>query len=315
MRTLKHYLYYPSRSNNFTLWHLTDLHIGHAACDERQLQADIDAIASDPYAYWGGGGDYIDAISRKGDKRYAESSFAPWLHGKPDPIGKQVERVVGMLSPIAHKCLYLVTGNHEDAVLQYADRDVYREIVKGICNASKTNGVHREMRELAVGWEGFIQLVFRRGEVGNYGGTRTVTLYTHHGSGGGRKQGGHALRLEETLLTYECDLALVGHRHIRQIVNVRTVRPSGKGVEFHERVGVFGGSYLGAYIDEDSDGMPIGNYPQYKQLQPTTVGVVPVIIKPDIPRITPIVTNGNAGELIRLMRQPETREIPLRKAA
>ena len=200
MKTLKHILYYPSRTCTFTHWHITDLHIGHAACDEKQLRADVDEIANDPHALWGGGGDYIDAISRKGDKRYVESSLAPWLRGKNDTIGLQVERAIEILSPIAHKCLYLLTGNHEDMVLTHADRDVYREIVRGVCNASQHNGTPREMRDLALGWEGFVQLVFRRGTAENYGGTRTVSIYTHHGAGGGRKQGGHALPLPETTL-------------------------------------------------------------------------------------------------------------------
>lgn len=292
MRNLTYTLYYPSRSDVFTLYNLTDVHIGHAATDEKMFEADIQAIANNPNAYWGGGGDYIDAIARKYDPRYRETSLAPWLRGRADPIGKQIDRFVEMVTPIAHKCLWLLTGNHEDAVLHHADRDVYREIVRGVASAAG-----KEMRELALGWEGFVTLKFRRGTKGNYGGTRRIVIYTHHGAGGGRKQGGHALRMEETLLTYEADLVLLGHRHVRQVVTKTRITPNGKGVKLMEHVGVWGGSYLGPYIEDSDDGFPQDNYPQFKQLSPTSPGIVPVVIKPDIRKVMPIVTNGSVLEL------------------
>ena len=300
LRNVVHTLYYPSRSNRFTLWHLTDLHIGHAACDEKQLRADVAAIAADPYAYWGGGGDYGDFIPRKGDKRYRETSIAPWLRGKNDICGRQVERFAEIVKPIADKCLYMAKGNHEDSVLSYYDRDVYLEMCRRVADISG-----REIRDIAIGWEGFVTLKFRRGIAENYGGTRKVVIYTHHGAGGGRKQGGHALRMEEVLLTYECDLALLGHRHIRQVVNKQSVAPSGKSITIRERLGVWCGSYLNTFIAEDDDGYPVDNYPQAKQLSPTTTGVVPVVIRPDEPSIMPVITNGIARDVVAALVPPD----------
>ena len=293
MRTIQHTLYYPSRSNVFTLYHMTDIHLGHAACDEAMLQRDIEAIANNPRAYWGGGGDYGDFIPRKGDKRYRETTIAPWLRGKNDVCGRQVSRLVEMLAPIADKCLYLLKGNHEDSVLSYYDRDVYLEIVRGIADKAG-----REIRDLAAGWESFVTLKFRRGTKKKYGGTSRVVLYTHHGAGSGRKQGGHALRMEETLLTYQADMVLLGHRHIRQQVTKTTVAPCGKGIKYHEHVGVWCGSYLGAYLPDDDEGFPADNYPQFKHMAPVTAGIVPVIIKPDVRRVMPLITNGCASDLV-----------------
>jgi hypothetical protein len=53
---------------------------------------------------------------------------------------------------------------------------------------------------------------------------------------------------------------------------------------------------LGAYIDADDDGYPADNYPQAVQLAPTTVGCVPVVIKPDTKRVLPLLSNGGASE-------------------
>jgi hypothetical protein len=170
---------------------------------------------------------------------------------------------------------------------------VYQEIVRGIATAAG-----KEMRELALGWEGFITLKFRRGTPESFGSTRQIVIYTHHGAGGGRKQGGHALRMEEVLLTYESDLVLLGHRHVRQIVNKTRVAPKGKGIQLKEHLGVWCGSYLGPYIGEDVDGFPADNYPQYKQLAPLSPGIVPILINPDKRRVMPIVTNGNAADLL-----------------
>lgn len=300
MRTLQHTFYYPSRSDTFRLYHLTDLHIGHAACNELLIRQDVERIAADPNAYWGGGGDYIDAISRKNDFRYVESSLAPWLRMKSDPIGRQIERFLEIVEPIAGKCLYLGTGNHEAKVLEKTDRDVYLAILRGVATLAK-----KEIDEIAINWEGFVQLKFRRGTPEHYGGTQTITVYTHHGSGGGRKQGGHALRMEEVLLTYECDLALLGHRHVQQVIKKQSVAPAGKKVKFRERIGVWCGSYLESYIDEAPDGYPSANYAQAMQLAPTSIGTVPIVIKPDVRMIMPVITNGLGSHLMDLFWTPK----------
>jgi hypothetical protein len=205
LRTLSHTLYYTSRAELFTLWDLTDIHLGNAACDEALLDADIEAILADPRAYWIGGGDYIDAIPRKGDRRYSETSLARWLYGEVDVVGLQIDCLVRKLAPIASKCLGLRSGNHESKVLDDYDRDAYREIVRGVATAA-----HKEMRDLALGIEGFVCLRFRRGTPEHYGGSTTLVVYCHHGAGGGRKRGGDALRMEEILLGYRCDVVFMG---------------------------------------------------------------------------------------------------------
>ncbi len=284
MHTINHTLYYPSRSTRLTMWHLSDLHIGHAAHDEKALKEDIAAIAADPYAFWGGGGDYGDFIPRVGDKRYRETSIAPWLWGKTDVCRHQVERFAELFRPIAGKCLYMLKGNHEDDVLSYYDRDVYVEIVQAIADMK---GCTTE--SLALGWEGFVRLKLRRGSADSFRSGYSFVIYAHHGALGGRMQGGHALHMERTLLTYQCDLALLGHRHIRMVVNKPVIRPAGNGYEIQERVGVWCGSYLGSYIPRAD------HYGQRKQLPPTTVGAVPVEIWPDRKRITPLLSNGRCA--------------------
>jgi hypothetical protein len=280
MRSLHSTLYYPSRSNTFRLYHITDTHIGHRGCDEHLFRETVAAIANDELAYWGGGGDYIDAIPRKGDKRYRESSLAPWLHGVDDTVKREEDRFLDIIKPIAHKCLYLAKGNHEDAILSYYDADPYRHIVERIAEWSG-----RKVDELALGWEGFVTITFRRGTSENYGGSWKMSVYTHHGAGGGRKAGGHALRLEEMLLTYDADVVLTGHRHIHQVVSKQTVAPNGRSCKIRQRIGMFCPSTLASYLDADDDGLPRDNYPEMKNLPPTSVGIAHIDIKPDVRQI------------------------------
>ena len=124
MRTLRKTIYYPSRSTTIRLYNLTDVHCGARACDEKLFRQKIDEIAADPHAYWVGGGDYVDAICRAGDKRYHELTIAPWLYGKNDVMGRQRDRFVEMVAPIANKCLAMASGNHEFAAEKWYDRDL-----------------------------------------------------------------------------------------------------------------------------------------------------------------------------------------------
>ena len=281
MRTIRRTLYYPSRSNTFRLFHITDTHVGHRGCDEKLLKATVSQIADDEFAFWGGGGDYCDFIPRKGDKRYRESTLAPWLNGLDDVAKREEEHFLSIVKPIASKCLYLGKGNHEDTICSYYDSDPYRHIATQIAEWSG-----RGVSDLALGWDGFVVLTFRRGTPSHYGGSWGMTLYTHHGAGGGRKAGGHALRLEEMISTYDSDVVLAGHRHIKQMIGVQTVSPRGGGIKIRQRLGAFCPSLLKAYLDDDSEGMPRDNYPQMKQLPPTEVGVMQIEIKPSDRSIT-----------------------------
>lgn len=276
MKTLHSTLYYPSRTNTFKLYHITDTHVGHAGCDEKLIKDTVTKIAEDEFALWGGGGDYIDAIPRKGDKRYRESVMASWLHGVDDVVRREEERFLELIKPIANRCLYLAKGNHEDTIVSYYDADPYRHITKQIAEWSD-----KKVCDLALGWEGFASIKFRRGTEKAFGGSWGMTLYIHHGAGGGRKQGGHALRLEELLLTYDADVVLTGHRHIHQVVSKQIVAPKGKGVAIRQRIGMFCPSTLASYLDDDADGMPRDNYAQAKNLPPTMTGIAYVEIKPD----------------------------------
>jgi hypothetical protein len=279
LRTFYRNLISESRSQTWRLYYLTDLHIGARACDEGLLRKQIQQIADDPFARWIGGGDYIDCIARKGDKRYRESTLAPWLWGRDDAIGTQRDYMVAMLEPIIDKCLGLGCGNHEFAARNYIDRDIYGEIVAWL---AQKQGV--DPWELKLGVQGFVCIRFKRAySNGDMGGTQTFRVYCHHGYGGGRLPGGDALALARVLGDYECDLALMGHRHKQQILPKQIVAPSathGGVARMQTRMALFCGHWLNEYIIPAKDGA-LDTYAEEIGLPPAPTGTPEITIKPD----------------------------------
>jgi hypothetical protein len=279
MITLTKQVYYGSRSDVVRLYYLTDLHLGAKACDEQQLARDIKAIADDPNAYWIGGGDYVEAICQVGDKRYRPSVLAKWALGFDDVMGAQRDKAVEYLAPIAHKCLGLVKGNHENGAERFYARNLYWEIVLGIAKAA-----NKPPESLAVGVNGFISIHFRRGSEAHYHDVWRMNIFVHHGYGGGRLPGGHALTLGRVLGDFDCDLALLGHRHVQAVITKMITRPGGKkstAAVLQPRIGAFVPSYLRAFITPSSDKQPLDSYAEEFGLPPLPVGTTPVLITPD----------------------------------
>lgn len=286
MRTLNVIETYRGRGTHFNLYPLADLHVGAAACDERLLCKTVQAIENDPNARWIGLGDNIDAIARKGDRRYQEATLAKWLHGKDDVIGQQRDRVCEILKPIAGKCWGLINGNHEHAALQWYDRNIYWEIVTKIADYA-----NKAPTELALTTQGFVCVRFRR-KAGKSGSSTKLVIYAFHGAGGGRLAGGHALTLERVLGDYQCNLALLGHRHVIQYVRKEITEPKGDGAVVKTRTGLFCGSFLGAYIKPSGNGSLTDTYAERLGLPPKQTGCPRVVIKPDVMKLDVVLSSS-----------------------
>lgn len=276
MLTIHRTVYYPSRNSLIRLYYLTDLHIGARGCDETLLRAHVAAIASDPDAYWIGGGDYIDGITHTGDKRYDPEVLAEWCLGEKDVLGCQAAYAVDLLKPIAARCLGMGSGNHED-MTDSQGRVVYREIVAGVARAGGQSA-----SDLAYGIGGFVILNTRRGNPDSHGNVWSMRIYCHHGTGGGALAGGHALRIERMLGSYDCDLSLSGHVH-RPVTASRTIlMPGAHRKQAQERTAwaaIIPG-YLSGSVQTRKDGWPVNTYSERKQLPPQPLGTLPIIIRP-----------------------------------
>jgi len=273
MRTIERVIEYKSRKTVVKFTPVFDLHYGSVCCDEDRFKSKVKEIAADPNHYWGLGGDMCEFITIH-DKRYGgQHELAPWLRGKKDIITRSVQGFLEIVDPIKEKCWFAALGNHDWYIEYLLDRDGYRDIITHLSGVTEV-----EDSPIALGMEGFVVCRFRRLKTSGGPDTWTVVLYVHHGYGGGRLAGAHALDLERTLKDMECDIALKGHRHVVQYVPNTKVRPSAKGDKTEQRTqgAMFCGTYRDMLIDTvEADYSTRAGYPPKKTQQ------VELIFTPD----------------------------------
>jgi predicted phosphodiesterase len=270
---------YHSRTDEFRLYHLTDTHVGARGCDEKLLKLHIKQIVDDPFALVTLGGDMVDAISRKQDKRHLESTLAPWLWGKDDVLQTQMDylRDEVLTAALCKKVIAVVSGNHEGAADHHGGAGLYRQIVTHVAQ-------HRAVPppSIALGYRGFVNLSFLRvSSTGSMGSGWNMHLFITHGYGGGKLAGGHALELERMLGRYEADLILMGHRHTEAYAPIMSSRILGNRIVQTKRIGLLVAGYLGGGAEQGKDEMPLMTYDALNGYYPTTGGVTPVLIDPN----------------------------------
>lgn len=249
MKVIRHEWYNVSAAREFRIIPIGDVHIGAAACDEDLLIKTVSRIEADPDCYWVGMGDYCEFINRS-DKRFDTSNLASWLQVRHlgDIAKAQRDRFVGIVAPIATKCLGLLKGNHEQTIWARYERDIYSEIVTKIKGEAGLPAEH----PLGLGYYGWLQLAFYWG-ANRRGGSRVLKIVGHHGSKAGRLEGSKALDMQRWLWVHDCDLALMGHSHNTQTQaqDVIALTKTGKPI-YTTRKGAFTGTFLG--IPTTSDG-------------------------------------------------------------
>lgn len=281
MKTIFHKNIYASDYDSFNLWHITDAHVGAKSFAEKLFKQHVQQIADDENAIWLFGGDAIDAICQVGDKRYKPETIASWALGHTDILQVQADYFVELIRPIIPKLLAVEEGNHEWSCRSYYARDIYAYIVSRIADIGG-----KKPGELALGAGGFVSLNFRRQALNSTGQGWNYNIYTTHGYGGGRLPGGHALTLGRVLGDYNCDLALLGHRHVLSVISKSVVSPHFKGSQTHQRFGVFMPSYLQSTIPVAPSEMPIDLYPELIGLPATPLGSFPIEIYPGQRKVT-----------------------------
>lgn len=243
MRVIVREIPVSGREHSFRIYPIGDMHIGARACDEQKLRRVVEQIASDDDAYWIGMGDVCDYINRS-DPRFNVEALAGWVRMRDlaDLASAQSKRALSILSPIAHKCLALVKGNHELAIHKHYERDVYSELVTGIKEASGLDEIER----LGLGYSGWLLARFKSEHH-----TSIFRFSLHHGFVGGRLAGAKALNMQRWLWTHDCDVAVFGHSHntMIQSESIETVnRRSGK-IAHLTRWGCFSGSFLATNVE------------------------------------------------------------------
>jgi len=256
MRLISHTIEYTSRSDVFRIVPLSDIHLGNKACDEKLFKRVVDDIAHDDKCYTILLGDMCEFINRK-DRRFDPEDLPNWLWGKGDLAKAQRAHLIEILKPIGPKILASVEGNHERAIYDHWERDVYSSIIENLCDKGEPK---------LVGPSGFLRLTFKR--LGN--SAFVLTFFLTHGWWGGRLMGAGALNLERILGWVEADIVLAGHDHRKRVIGMSKLYCTRYGVRTKNCYAASCGSFL----DQPA-------YAERAGMRPLPVGPIEILIEPD----------------------------------
>lgn len=202
-------------------------------------------IATDPLAWVIMGGDNFESIMPD-DPRWEIN-----LHSAEKGMMKKwVAKAANIFDPLKGKILAGVTGNHEENLERrhYADlnEDFYERI-----------GAEY------LGYSGLVRICCDAGNGNNY----SLTVFIHHGHGGGGKDGGKLNRIEDVPVGFDADIYAMCHVHsaITVIRPVISVNAHGKMMS-RDRAFLIGGTYYKTYMDGST------TYGEKKMYRPSTLG-------------------------------------------
>lgn len=275
----KRHIIHRSRSDQFRIWNIADIHLGNAAVAKDRLHKDIKEIANDPFSFWFGGGDYGEFIS-PADKRwdagcvskdYRIRDLGSW--GSVIMAG-----VADLLRPIKHKCLGMLYGNHEDKHMKLKECD---NLHGWLCT---------ELGAQDLGYSCLIDVTFLRlkgpddpillpkgtppPRVGSYSSFR---FFLHHGAGAAQTPGGKMNRLVQFMQDHRADVYMVGHCHdqIGKRITELCADATCSSIQSADRVGVMTGSYLRTYAQG------VTTYGEIRGYRPVPLGARFVTIDPE----------------------------------
>jgi predicted phosphodiesterase len=181
---------------------LSDWHIGDGMSDFRLIQQTLEYIKNTPNAFVMLNGDLMDTAIC--------SSIGDTYGANLQPM-EQLKTCVKLFEPIKDKILCILPGNHENRVY-------------------KTDGI--DMTALMAAQLGLSErytdttaLLFVRFGHNDKGRKMCYTIYTTHGSGGGRKEGGKINRLADLATIVDADCYVCGHAHLPALFKERYYRP------------------------------------------------------------------------------------------
>lgn len=182
-----------------------DEHIGDEHCDIKRLLARIDYVKNTPNAYCILNGDILDNATR--------TSIGDVYMQEFDPMG-QLEKAVEIFSPIKDKILCITHGNHENRTYKKEGINLSRLIANQLGLADKYTPTS------AVLFIRFGKASNGKKETNGSGKVRKIcyTVYTLHGSGGGRKEGAKAIRLADMASIIDTDIYIHSHTHLPMVM-------------------------------------------------------------------------------------------------
>ena len=172
-----------------------DEHIGDAHCDFKRLLQRIEYVKNTPNAYCILNGDILDNATKTSIGDIYSQAISPM---------DQLNHAVQIFGPIKDKILCITHGNHENRTYKNEGVNLSALI------AAQLGLENRYSPTAAV-------LFLRFGEDSCNRKIR-YTIYTLHGSGGGRKEGSKVNRLAEMASIIDTDIYIHSHTHLPVIM-------------------------------------------------------------------------------------------------
>lgn len=193
----------PADWQDARIYILSDLHIGDAHSDIHAIASRLDAIQADPRALVVLNGDIMNTATKHSVSDIYSEALKPM---------EAIDRAVQLFTPIAGKIIGADTGNHEARVYKQDGIDVMRLVCREL-------GVERVYNPEGV----LIFLRFGSKPKKQLAGGRksapwTYSIYATHGTGGGRKEGGKAVRLADLAAIVDADIYIHSHTHLPMVM-------------------------------------------------------------------------------------------------
>lgn len=182
-----------------------DLHIGDVHCDYQGIKGRIEAVMKKPNAYCILNGDIINNATK--------TSVSDCYAEKLSPM-EQISRFIEIFEPIKDRIIAITSGNHEN-------RTYNKEGVDITYLCAKQLGL--EERYSKTGAIIFVR-VGDRPKKTHPNQQICYTIYSIHGSGGGRKEGAKAIRLADMASVIDADVYIHSHTHLPMILKEDYVR-------------------------------------------------------------------------------------------
>lgn len=271
MKIISHVIPYKSRGAVFTIYTLSDLHMGSKSFAKERFLRDREEIIHNPFALVTLTGDACEYIHHT-DKRFSSEDVADHVLLNLDSIGEHLQdEMVKLLKPIKDKIICMTKGNHE---LKYEQR-FNQKTTENICKELKIPHVYG-------GWTCMTKLIFKRSK-GPVPQTTSFIIHAQHGYSAARTDSGLLSVLNKIPARWDADIFLCGHAHrkmARIIPRVGLSNTTPPRLIDRPIVICCCGSYKKGYQENTITYTERGGY------DPTEIGCVKIHIKPDTRAIT-----------------------------
>lgn len=173
-----------------------DEHIGDEHCDLKRLEERIAHVRDAKNAVCILNGDIIDNATKTSIGDIYTQAFMP---------AEQLAKAVELFSPLRDKILCITNGNHESRTYRKEGIDLTQMLAVQLGLLDKYSPTSAVLF-IRFGWDC------------HHSRKMCYTLYTLHGSGGGRKEGAKAIRLADMASIIDTDLYLHSHTHLPMVM-------------------------------------------------------------------------------------------------